>query len=127
MVEMKYTKFVLNKIFGTKAPVDTPTKIPVYTERITTVLPATLPYTLVDKVSTRTEVPSSGMGVSSIAGIAVASMVFLIVLTVYGSIQSTLNTSVFSAGTANLINLIPLVLVGAAIIGIIVTAMVLTN
>jgi len=124
MVNMKYTKFVLNKIFGTKAPVDTPAKIPVYTERTTT---TTLPYTLVDKVSTRTEVPSSGMGVSGIAGIAVASMVFLIVLTVFGSIQSTLNTSVFSAGTANLINLIPLVLVGAAVIGIIVTAMALTR
>ena len=124
---MKYAKFVLNKIFGTKAPVDTKVKIPVYTEPTTTGLPATWPVTVVDKVSTRTEVPSSGMGVSGIAGIAVVSMVFLIVLTVFGSIQSTLNTSVFSAGTANLINLIPLVLVGAAIIGIIVATMTLSN
>jgi hypothetical protein len=61
-------------------------------------------------------------GQSAIAGVAIATLVFLIVLTVYGQVQSSLNTSVFSAGVVNLINLIPLVLVGAAIIGIIVVA-----
>ena len=61
-------------------------------------------------------------GQSAIAGVAIATLVFLIVLTVYGQVQASLNTSVFSAGVVNLINLIPLVLVGAAIIGIIVVA-----
>jgi len=61
-------------------------------------------------------------GQSAIAGVAIATLVFLIVLTVYGQVQSSLNTAVFSAGVVNLINLIPLVLVGAAIIGIIVVA-----
>jgi len=61
-------------------------------------------------------------GQSAIAGVAIATLVFLIVLTVYGQVQSSLNTAVFSTGVVNLINLIPLVLVGAAIIGIIVVA-----
>jgi len=61
-------------------------------------------------------------GQSAIAGVAIATLVFLIVLTVYGQVQSSLNLAVFSAGVVNLINLIPLVLVGAAIIGIIVVA-----
>ena len=61
-------------------------------------------------------------GQSAIAGIAIATLVFLIVLTVYGQVQSSLNMSVFSSGVQNLINLIPLVLVGSAIIGIIVVA-----
>jgi hypothetical protein len=61
-------------------------------------------------------------GQSAIAGVAIASLVFLVVLTVYGQVQSNLNMTVFSAGVINLINLIPLVLVGAAIIGIIVVA-----
>lgn len=61
-------------------------------------------------------------GQSAIAGVAIATLVFLIVLTVYGQVQASLNTAVFDAGVVNLINLIPLVLVGAAIIGIIVVA-----
>ena len=61
-------------------------------------------------------------GQSAIAGVAIATLVFLIVLTVYGQVQSNLNMLVFDAGVRNLINLIPLVLVGAAIIGIIVVA-----
>jgi hypothetical protein len=59
---------------------------------------------------------------SAIAGVAIATLVFLIVLTVYGQVQASLNMDVFSEGVSNLINLIPLVLVGAAIIGIIVVA-----
>lgn len=54
-----------------------------------------------------------------ISGLAIAALVFLIVLTVYGQVQSNLNTTPFSNGVVNLINLIPLVLVGAVIIGII--------
>lgn len=59
---------------------------------------------------------------SAIAGVAVATLVFLVVLTIYGSVQTELNMAVFSAGVQNLINLIPLVLVGAAIVAIVVTA-----
>ena len=61
-------------------------------------------------------------GQSAIAGVAIATLVFLIVLTVYGQVQASLNMDVFDDGVENLINLIPLVLVGAAIIGIIVVA-----
>jgi len=61
-------------------------------------------------------------GQSAIAGVAIATLVFLIVLTVYGQVQANLNMDMFGAGVINLINLIPLVLVGAAIIGIIVVA-----
>jgi len=61
-------------------------------------------------------------GQSAIAGVAIATLVFLIVLTVYGQVQASLNILVFDVGVRNLINLIPLVLVGAAIIGIIVVA-----
>jgi len=66
-------------------------------------------------------------GQSAIAGVAIATLVFLIVLTVYGQVSAQLNTAVFSTGVVNLINLIPLVLVGAAIIGIIVVAFRLSN
>jgi len=48
--------------------------------------------------------------------------VFMIVLVVYGQVTEALNTAVFTEGVQNLIALIPLVLVGAAIIGIIVVA-----
>ena len=61
-------------------------------------------------------------GQSAIARVAIATLVFLIVLTVYGQVQASLNILVFDVGVRNLINLIPLVLVGAAIIGIIVVA-----
>ena len=62
-------------------------------------------------------------GQTQIATIAIAALVFLIVLTVYGQVRSNLNLSPFDAGTINLINLIPLVLVGAVIIGIVVVAL----
>jgi len=61
-------------------------------------------------------------GQSAIAGVAIATLVFLIVLTVYGQVQASLNLLAFDVGTRNLINLIPLVLVGAAIVGIVVVA-----
>jgi len=63
----------------------------------------------------------------SMAGIAIATLMFLIVLTVYGQVQATINTSVFDSGVENLINLIPLVLVGAIIIGIISVGFRLSN
>jgi len=56
------------------------------------------------------------LGVVSAVG---AVTVFLIILTVYGSIRANLNTDVFDTGTNNLINLLPLVMVGAVIVAIV--------
>ena len=56
------------------------------------------------------------LGVVSAVG---AVTVFLIILTVYGSIKTNLNTAVFDTGTNNLINLLPLVMVGAVIVAIV--------
>ena len=61
-------------------------------------------------------------GQSAISSVAIATLVFLIVLTIYGQVSSNLNTAPFTAGVVNLINLIPLVLVGSAIIGIVAIA-----
>lgn len=61
-------------------------------------------------------------GQSQIAGIAIAALVFLIVLTIYGQVTSNLNTAPFSSGVVALINLIPLVLVGSVLIGIVAFA-----
>ena len=61
-------------------------------------------------------------GQSAIAGVAIATLVFLVVLVVYGQVTTSLNTAVFSTGVQNLITLIPLALVGATIISIIVVA-----
>lgn len=61
-------------------------------------------------------------GQSAIAAVAIATLVFLIVLVIYGQVSSSLNTEQFSSSVQSLIALIPLVLVGAAIIGIVVVA-----
>lgn len=66
-------------------------------------------------------------GQAAIAAVAIATLVFLIVLTIYGQVQQSLNLAVFSTGVQSLINLLPLVLVGAAIIGIVVVAFRLTQ
>ena len=109
MVEMKHTKFVISeikrKVFGDPKP--TAVKIPAKKSK-----PFKMP---------KIDLPD--MGPSAISGIAIATLVFLIILTIYGQVASSLNTSLIgSAGVTNLINLIPLVLVGAAIIGIITMA-----
>lgn len=61
-------------------------------------------------------------GQAAIASVAIATLVFLIVLVVYGEVTGALNLNVFSTGVQSLIALIPLVLVGAAIVGIVVVA-----
>lgn len=61
-------------------------------------------------------------GQAAIASVAIATLVFLIVLVVYGEVTGALNLLVFSTGVQSLIALIPLVLVGAAIVGIVVVA-----
>jgi len=66
-------------------------------------------------------------GQSQIAGIAIAALVFLVVLVIYGQVQTAMNINVFGAGVQNLINLIPLVLVGSVLVGIIIMAFKLSN
>jgi hypothetical protein len=56
------------------------------------------------------------LGVVSAVG---AVTVFLIILTVYGSVQDNLNLELFDSGTQNLINLLPLVMVGSVIVAIV--------
>lgn len=62
-------------------------------------------------------------GQVGLTAVAISILVFLIVLTVYGQVDSALNKSVFSTAVQNLIAQIPLVLVGAALIAIVVAAM----
>ena len=69
-----------------------------------------------------TSIMKDNKGQTAIAAVAIAALVFLIVLTIYGQEDASLNKAVFTTGVQNLINLIPLVLVGAAIIGIVVVA-----
>lgn len=69
----------------------------------------------------------SEKGQGNIAAVAIAVLVFLIVLTVYGQVSSNLNTQPFSAGVVNLINLLPLILVGSAIVGVISLAFRMTQ
>lgn len=61
-------------------------------------------------------------GQTYIAAVAIAVLVFLIVLSVWGQVYASLNMAVFSSGVQNLLNLIPLVLVGSAIVGTVVVA-----
>jgi hypothetical protein len=58
-----------------------------------------------------------------LAGIAIAVLIFIIVLVVYGEVVNALNTEVFSDSVVSLIALIPLVLVGAALVYIVITAL----
>jgi hypothetical protein len=66
-------------------------------------------------------------GQAAIATIAIATLVFLIVLVVYGEVSTALNFAVFSTAVQSLINLLPLILVGGAIIGIVVVVFRLTQ
>jgi hypothetical protein len=109
MVEMKYTKFIFGeakrKIFGDPKP--TAVKIPVYVE----------PQKKVEKPQeSNFELPSFG-GPSSIVGIAVAMVTMVMVFTIFGSISTSLNTSMLSPAVSNLMSLIPLVMFGALAIG----------
>lgn len=67
-------------------------------------------------------------GQLNIASVSIAVLVFLIVLTVYGQFTSTqtnsalMNGQLFGGGVVNLINLLPLILVGSAIIVVVVSA-----
>ena len=77
---------------------------------------------------TTSEYRSSGLpSAFPIAGIAMAALVGLVMLTVYGQVSTAMNTSTFSTPVVNLINLVPLVLVGAIIIGIISMAFRMTT
>jgi len=56
----------------------------------------------------------------AISGIAIAALLFLIVMVVYAQVQGQMNLLTFSAGVRNLIALMPLVVVASAIVGIII-------
>lgn len=62
-------------------------------------------------------------GQSAVAAVAIATLVFLIVMVVTQNVVDAMNLNVFSDGVANLLDIIPLVLVGGAIVAIIVTAL----
>jgi len=74
-------------------------------------------------------IPQTGLNPSpAIAGVAMAVFVFLVVITIYyGQVQTSLNLSIFSGTSGVLLNLMPLVLVCAAMVGIIVTAIKLSG
>jgi hypothetical protein len=59
-------------------------------------------------------------GQAAIATVAIATLVFLIVLVVYGEVVNALNFDAFTGAVQSLITLLPLILVGGAIIGIVV-------
>ena len=56
----------------------------------------------------------------AISGIAIAALLFLIVMVVYAQVQGQMNLLTFSAGVRNLIALMPLVVVASAIVSIII-------
>lgn len=63
-------------------------------------------------------------GQGNIQTIAIGALVFLLILVVYGSVVGALNFGGFTAAVTTLIALIPLVLVGALIIGIVASALI---
>ena len=68
---------------------------------------------------------SYGIGLSigkMFSPIMIGGIIALIYLTMFGSIESSLNKELFNPSVLNMMNLIPLVLVGAAIVGIISVA-----
>jgi hypothetical protein len=60
---------------------------------------------------------------AGLSAIAISTLVFLIILVVYGEVENALNMDVFSASVQDLIDLIPLVLVGSALVFIVVAAL----
>ena len=63
---------------------------------------------------------------SNMGAIVGAAVVFIIMITVFGKVSSSLNTSGLSMGLVNMINLIPLLLVGAAVMGLFVATFKIT-
>ena len=66
-------------------------------------------------------------GQAQIMTVAIGALIFIIVMVVYSIVYAQMNTSTFSVGVQNLIGLLPLVVVGTVIIGIIVIAFKLSN
>ena len=117
MVEMKYTKFVISEIKRkvSRDPKPTAVKIPVYVDK---------QIKTENKVEKYIDYSDTSVGpMASIMGIVTALIAFIVVFTIYGSVASTINMGVIEPTTSSLINLIPLVLVGAAMIGVIITAL----
>ena len=123
MVEMKYTKFVISafkeKVFGKPEP-----KKEVMVKGKNVKL--TIKKKPKKKKSDAIKWPKIRIkNISSVSGIIMPMVMIVIFFTVFGEISTALNTVALGAGSEmimNMMNLIPLVLVGAAIIGIVTTA-----
>jgi TRAP-type mannitol/chloroaromatic compound transport system permease small subunit len=61
-------------------------------------------------------------GQSAITGVAISMLIFLIIMVVTQNVVNASNLNVFSDGVADMLNLLPVVLFGAAIISVIVVA-----
>jgi len=123
MVEMKYTKFVLNafkeKIFGKQEPQK---EVIVKGKKVK----LKIKKKPMKKKINAIKLPKIRMkNMSSISGLIMPIIMIVIFFTVWGEISTAINTVSLGAGSEmimNMMNLIPLVLVGAAIIGIVTTA-----
>lgn len=60
-------------------------------------------------------------GQTMMTSVVIATLVFLVILAIYAQVQVSMNMSVFSIGTQNLINLLPVVLIGGVIFVILVS------
>jgi hypothetical protein len=123
MVNMKYTKFVIGefkkKIFGEPKPAEPAAQVaipvytdPVYSDQHTEITPAVI-------VEPKEEPSYSSGSPMNVASLAIFAVVGLIMITVFGSVYSALNTTALPAGTESMLGLIPIIMVGAVMIGII--------
>jgi uncharacterized membrane protein len=66
-------------------------------------------------------------GQSQIVAVGMAGLLFLLVMFVYGNFQAAANINTFTLGTRNLINLLPMVVVAGALVGLVIMGMRLSN
>jgi len=125
MVEMKYTKFVLNaikeRIFGKPDP---NTEITVKGKKVNLKEKKLAPKVKKQKIDA-IKLPKFKIrmkSVSSISGVVMPIIMLMIGMTVFSSVSASLNMDAFSPGVSSMMNLIPLILVGAVVIGIVTTA-----
>lgn len=123
MVEMRYTKFVIGaikeRIFGKSDP---NTEITVKGKKVNLKEKKKVKKKKIDAIKwPRIRLKH----VSSISGIIMPIIMLMVGFTVFGQVSSALNTTALgssSAAVMSMMNLIPLVLVAAVVIGIITTA-----
>ena len=66
-------------------------------------------------------------GQSQIVAVGIAGLLFLLVMFVYANFQMSMNINTFSLGTQKLINLLPMVVVAGALVGLVIMGMRLSN